>query len=63
MCSSTRGPARAPSLVTCPTRKTLTPVCLAQRISWEVTSRTWETEPGAEFLPGKYMVWMESTTI
>ncbi|MNY61795.1 hypothetical protein D3C86_1985170 [compost metagenome] len=29
MCSSTRGPANAPSLVTCPTRKIAVPLCLA----------------------------------
>ena len=62
MCSSTRGPAMAPSLVTWPTRKTGQPVVLAKRISRLALSRTWLTEPGEEAMSGRYMVWMESTT-
>jgi hypothetical protein len=46
MCSSTRGPAMPPSLVTWPTRNTLVPA------PWRSApaardSRTWLTEPGA----------------
>ena len=63
MCSSTRGPAREPSLVTCPTRKTLHPLTLARRISMDAHSRTCETLPGAEAISGRYIVWMESTII
>ncbi len=47
MCSSTRGPASAPSLVTWPTRMTAMPVALAMRVRWAAHSRTWATEPGA----------------
>ena len=46
MCSSTRGPAIAPSLVTCPTRSVVTPRSLATRISRAVHARTWPTLPG-----------------
>ena len=38
----------APSLVTCPTRKTAVPLSLASAGSCEVASRTWLTLPGAE---------------
>ena len=62
MCSSTRGPAMAPSLVTWPTRNSTHPDSLAKRISRAAASRTWDTEPGAEAMSGRYMVWMESTT-
>ena len=48
MCSSTRGPAMAPSLVTWPTRMIAVPVCLAWRVSCAAHSRTCATEPGAE---------------
>ena len=47
-CSSTRGPARAPSLVTWPTRTTARPRSLASRTSRWAHARTWATEPGAE---------------
>ena len=61
MCSSTRGPAIAPSLVTCPTSMIAQPLVLARRISTEADSRTCETEPGALASSGRYMVWIEST--
>src|SRR6056297_3589926 len=48
MCSSTRGPARAPSLVTWPTSTTVQPVCLAYWTSLDAHSRTWATAPGAD---------------
>ena len=48
MCSITRGPASAPSLVTWPTRMTVVPLALASRVSCAAHSRTWATEPGAE---------------
>ncbi|CPP36880.1 Uncharacterised protein [Bordetella pertussis] len=47
MCSSTRGPASAPSLVTWPIITMAMPVCLASRVSCAAHSRTWDTEPGA----------------
>ena len=48
MCSSTRGPASAPSFVTCPTKTIVVPVCLACRVSCAAHSRTCATDPGAE---------------
>ena len=48
MCSSTRGPASAPSLVTWPTSTIAQPVALAVRVSCAAHSRTCATEPGAE---------------
>ncbi len=62
MCSSTRGPAIAPSLVTWPTKITAMPRCLARRVSCAAHSRTWETLPGAEVSASVYIVWIESTT-
>jgi hypothetical protein len=62
MCSSTRGPASAPSLVTWPTRNTVVSVSLAKRTSLRALSRTWETLPGAEVRDSVNRVWMESTT-
>ena len=63
MCSSIRGPAIAPSLVTWPTRNTAVPLSLESRSSRLVHSRIWLTEPGALASSGRYMVWMESMTI
>ena len=63
MCSSTRGPASWPSLVTCPTRKMATFDCLAKRTSMAVLSRIWLTEPGADCRLSLKMVWIESMTI
>jgi hypothetical protein len=48
MCSSTRGPAIAPSLVTWPTSTVVQPVALATRVRCAAHSRTCATEPGAE---------------
>ena len=48
MCSSTRGPASAPSFVTWPTSTIDTPEVLATRVSCAAHSRTCATEPGAE---------------
>ena len=61
-CSSTRGPASPPSLVTWPTRTTAMPRSLASRTSRWAHSRTCTTEPGAEPSSGSMTVWMESTT-
>ena len=63
MCSSILGPAMAPSLVTCPTRHTEVPLSLAMRMSMDVHSRIWDTDPGADAISGRYMVWTESTTM
>ena len=62
MCSSTRGPASAPSLVTWPTRMVVTSSRLAMRVSCAAHSRTWATEPGAEVSASEYSVWIESMT-
>ena len=62
MCSSTRGPAIAPSLVTWPTRMMVMPLLLARRVSCAAHSRTCATEPGAEVSCSEYTVWMESIT-
>ena len=56
MCSSTRGPATIPSLVTWPTMKMATPRLLAICISRLVDSLTWLTLPGAEFKSSRNMV-------
>ena len=52
-CSSTRGPASAPSLVTCPTRKVAMPSPLASSIRRAPHSRTWLTLPGADSRLGR----------
>ncbi len=49
MCSTTRGPAIWPSLVTWPTRITAAPVRLAKRISSPAEPRTCVTVPGDSF--------------
>ena len=49
MCSTTRGPAICPSLVTCPTSSSAAPLALAKRISACAEPRTWLTVPGADF--------------
>ena len=46
MCSSARGPARAPSLVTWPTSTVATCRDLARPTSWSAHSRTWVMLPG-----------------
>ncbi len=62
MCSSTRGPAICPSLVTWPTKATENPRRLARRTSSCAEVRTWATVPGAESRLSTNMVWMESMT-
>ncbi len=49
MCSSTRGPASAPSLVTWPTSTRAKPRCLARRISSKRQARTCATRAGRGF--------------
>ena len=61
-CSSTRGPAIEPSLVTCPTSTTGSPRSLASPVSATVTARTWVTPPGAPSAVSVDMVCTESTT-
>src|SRR5205823_4447663 len=61
-CSSTRGPATEPSLVTWPTRIVATPDSFATRNSRPAASRTWATDPGAEPSSEAYSVWTESIT-
>ena len=62
MCSRTRGPASALSLVTWPTSTIVMPVAFATRVSCAAHSRTCATEPGAEVSCSLYTVWMESMT-
>ena len=62
MCSTTRGPAIWPSLVTWPTRITAVPVVLAKRISAWALPRTCVTVPGADSTVSVHMVWIESMT-
>ena len=60
MCSSTRGPAIFPSLVTWPTSTSAQPFSLANRISSNAQPRTWLTVPGAPSIVSECMVWIES---
>ncbi len=62
MCSTTRGPAIWPSLVTCPTIRSAAPLALANRISAWAEPRTWLTVPGADSIASLHMVWIESMT-
>ncbi len=61
-CSNTRGPARVPSLVTCPTSTIAADRARAWWTSHWAESRTWATLPGAEPMDGSLTVWTESTT-
>ena len=61
-CSSTRGPARVPSLVTWPTRTVATADVLATDSSCDAHSRTWVTVPAVDPSSGSRTVWIESTT-
>src|SRR6056297_2528027 len=61
-CSSTRGPARPPSLVTWPTSTIATPRSLASFTSRWAQPRTWPTLPGSDPSPGSDTVWIESIT-
>src|SRR5947209_1045201 len=63
MCSTTRGPAIWPSLVTWPTRMMAAPVFLANLISACAEARTCVTVPGADSTVSVHMVWIESITI
>ncbi len=60
MCSTTRGPAIWPSLVTWPTRTMAGPPSLASRTSSAAQARTWVTEPGPASWASDHRVWMES---
>ena len=62
-CSSSRGPAMAPSLVTCPTMITAIPRRLATRTRAPVTSRTWVGPPGEPSASAVPTVCTESSTI
>jgi len=61
-CSRLRGPAMAPSFVTCPTRTMATPVVLAADVSAVVTARTWVTPPVTPSASVVDIVCTESTT-
>ena len=61
-CSSSRGPAIAPSLVTWPTTNVAQPVRFANSISTCVQSRICETLPANDSTSGSHIVWIESTT-
>ncbi len=61
-CSSDRGPAIAPSLVTWPTRMIAIPVVFAVIVSAVVTARTWVTPPVTPSASVVDMVCTESTT-
>ncbi len=63
MCSTTRGPAICPSLVTWPTRITAVPVVLAKRIRAWADERTCVTVPGADSTVSVHMVWIESMMV
>ena len=63
MCSTTRGPAIWPSLVTWPTRMIAAPDFLAKRISACAEARTCVTVPGADSTVSVHMVWIELITI
>ena len=62
MCSSTRGPASAPSFVTCPTSTSEKPRDFASRISSKLVARTCPTVPGALSIVSSHMVWILSIT-
>ncbi len=61
-CSSERGPAIAPSLVTCPTRTSATSALLAAAVRAAVTARTWVTPPATPSVSAAVTVCTESTT-
>ena len=60
-CSSVRGPATVPSLVTWPTKNMGMCKVLASLWSLWAVSLTWEIEPGAESKSPVSKVWTEST--
>ena len=62
MCSSTRGPATSPSLVTCPAMMTGVWFVLAHAMSSRAHSRICPTLPGAADDSSEWSVCMESTS-
>ncbi len=60
-CSSERGPAIAPSLVTWPTSTMAMPLDFAAAVSAVVTARTWVTPPTTPSVSPAFMVCTEST--
>ena len=62
MCSSTRGPAMAPSLVTWPTSTRAKPARLGQPDQLERRGAHLADVPGALSMASSHMVWMESIT-
>jgi len=60
-CSSERGPAIAPSLVTWPTRISAVPEDFAAAVSAAVTARTWVTPPATPSVVASATVCTEST--
>ena len=61
-CSTARGPARSPSLVTCPTRRSGTPLDFARRVRRSTQARTWARLPAGCARSGSETDWSESTT-
>src|SRR5215831_3440103 len=61
MCSSVRGPATPPLLLTCATRNTGARLFLAYATSRSVQPRIWAGPPGPDLICGWLMVWIEST--
>ncbi len=61
-CSTARGPAGSPSLVTCPTTNSGTPVALARRVRRSTQARTWATLPAGWARAGSAIDCSESTT-
>ena len=62
MCSSTRGPAMSPLLVTCPMMNTGMPAVFAACSSAVAHSRTCDVDPGEPVASSRNTVWIESTT-
>src|SRR3954469_25690967 len=60
-CSRARGPARSPSLVTCPDTTTVTSSVLASSTRASTHPRTCATPPGCVVASGSRSVWIEST--
>ncbi len=61
-CSTARGPARSPSLVTWPTRRSGTPLDLARRVRRSTQARTWARLPAGWASSGSETDCSESTT-
>ncbi|OQC28362.1 MAG: hypothetical protein BWX71_00878 [Deltaproteobacteria bacterium ADurb.Bin072] len=60
ICSSILGPATSPSLVTCPTMNTVTPLALAISMRTPAQWRICDTLPGGAPTDSEYTDWMES---